>query len=156
MLFSEIMSKLTGISCPVFGVSWNPSVSQRTVARKIITYLEGKRVLYEDLNDEFACSCVESVLEIKDFLTNQISDVKENSELETYVRGMRTACNTFLSKCHLERENKCAYCHAGTIENMMFTIALGRLRASFGVMIGQIAKAFGVDVEDSLAQIIPD
>ena len=134
MLFSEITSKLTGISCPVFGVSWNPPASQRTVARKIITYLEGKRVLYEDLNDEFACSCVKSVLEIKDFLTNQISDIKENSELETYVLGMRTACNAFL----------------------MFTVALGQLRTSFGVMIGQIAKTFGADVEDSLAQIIPD
>ncbi len=156
MLFSELTSKLTGISCPVFGVSWNPPASQRTVARKIITYLEGKRVLYEDLNDEFACSCVKSVLEIKDFLTNQISDIKENSELETYVLGMRTACNAFLSKCHLERENKCEYCHVGTIENMMFTVALGQLRTSFGVMIGQIAKTFGADVEDSLAQIIPD
>ena len=26
----------------------------------------------------------------------------------------------------------------------------------FGVMIGQIAKAYGLDVEDDLAQIIPE
>jgi len=156
MVFSDIISRLTGISCPIFGVSWNPPANQRAIAKKIITYLESKRVLYEDLKDEFACSCVESVLEIKGFLTNQISDINENSELENYVRGMRNACNTFLSKCHVEKEKRCVYCHPGTIENMMFTVALGQLREAFGIMVGQVSKAFGIDVEDLLAQIIPD
>ena len=37
-----------------------------------------------------------------------------------------------------------------------FTSAIGELRGVFGVMIGQIAKASGLDVEDDLAQIIPE
>jgi len=73
---------LTGISCPIFGVSWNPPIDQRAIARKLILYLESKRILYADLNDEFACSCVKSVLEIKSYLTNQIADVTEGPELE--------------------------------------------------------------------------
>lgn len=156
MRFSEIALRLTGISCPIFGVSWNPPIDQRTIARKLILYLESKRVLYADLNDKFACSCVKSVLEIKSYLTNQIADVTEGSELEGYVRAMRNACNTFLSKCPMEKKDKCAYCHFGSIENMLFTIALGQMRESFGIMIGQISKAFGLDVEDALAQIIPE
>ena len=36
----------------------------------------------------------------------------------------------------------------GTLGYMIFA-------ASIGVMIGQIAKAYGIDVEDALAQIIP-
>lgn len=34
--------------------------------------------------------------------------------------------------------------------------AYGELRGVFGVMIGQIAKAYGIDVEDELADIIPE
>ena len=41
------------------------------------------------------------------------------------------------------------------INNWIFTSAIGELRGLFGVMIGQIAKAYGLDVEDELAQIIP-
>lgn len=44
----------------------------------------------------------------------------------------------------------------GTLDNMIFTSAVGELRGVFGVMIGQIAKAYGIDVEDELADIIPE
>lgn len=44
----------------------------------------------------------------------------------------------------------------GNIDNWIFTSAIGELRGVFGVMIGQIAKAYGLDVEDDLAQIIPE
>jgi len=43
---TEIFNRLTGISCPLFGVSWNPPESQRKIAQKIIIFLEAKRVLY--------------------------------------------------------------------------------------------------------------
>lgn len=39
---------------------------------------------------------------------------------------------------------------------MIFTSAIGELRGVFGVMIGQIAKAYGIDIEDELAKIIPE
>ena len=96
------------------------------------------------------------MIEIKNKLTNELCDITEGSELDGYVRAMRNACNTFLSKCPVDKPNKCKYCHSGTIENMVFTIALGQMRESFGIMIGQISKAFGIDVEDNLAQIIPE
>ena len=46
MIFREIRERLTGISCPIFGVSWNPSETERTKAIKIIRFLEDRRVLY--------------------------------------------------------------------------------------------------------------
>lgn len=39
---------------------------------------------------------------------------------------------------------------------MIFTIELGKMRECFGIMIGQIAKEFGLDAEDMLAEIIPE
>lgn len=41
------------------------------------------------------------------------------------------------------------------IDNWIFT-GSWELRGVFGIMIGQIAKAYGIDVEDELAQIIPE
>lgn len=47
-------------------------------------------------------------------------------------------------------------CRNGSVENWIFISTVGELRGVFGVMIGQISKAYGIDVEDDLAQIIPE
>jgi hypothetical protein len=45
MKLVEITSRLTGISCPVFGVSWTPPEPERAIARRVIAFLENRRVL---------------------------------------------------------------------------------------------------------------
>lgn len=156
MKFSEILNRLTGISCPVFGLSWNPAETQRAVARRIIIFLEGKRLLSADFGDEAVCHCAESALEIKNFLTNELPNVDENSELTSYIRAMRTATNKFLNRFPKEKSERCVMCRSGSIENWIFITAVGELRGIFGIMIGQISKAYGIDVEDELAVIIPE
>jgi len=46
MKFKEIASRLTGIGTPVFGVSWVPQEAEVTVARRVITFQEDRRLLY--------------------------------------------------------------------------------------------------------------
>ena len=156
MKFSETLNRLTGISCPVFGVSWNPAETQRTIARRIIIFLEAKRVLYADFRDEAVCHCVDSALEIRNFLTSELPNIDEDSELNSYVRAMRTATNKFLDRFPKEKPQRCIMCRSGSTENWIFISAVGELRGVFGIMIGQISKAYGIDVEDELAQIIPE
>ena len=156
MRFSEVLNRLTGISCPVFGVSWNPVDTERSIARRIIVFLEPRRVLYSAYEYESVCPCITSVTEIKNYLTSELQQIDEKSELNAYVRAMRNACNKFLSKCPDRKEFRCHACQNGNIENWIFTSAVGELRGVFGVMVGQIAKAYGIDVEDDLAQIIPE
>jgi hypothetical protein len=150
------MNKVTGVSCPLFGISWNPEETQRTIARKIIIFLEPRRVLYAPYGIESLCQCIESVSKIKDYLTSELQHLDESTELSTYVRAMRKACNRFLSMFPGEKYEKCQYCHFGSEENWTFISSIGELRGLFGIMIGQVAKAYGIDVEDDLAQIIPD
>ena len=95
MRFSEIMNRLTGISCPIFGLSWNPVDTERSIARRIIVFLEPRRVLYSAY--ESVCPCITSVTEIKNYLTSELQQIDENSELNFYVRAMRNACNKFLT-----------------------------------------------------------
>lgn len=97
-----------------------------------------------------------SVTEIKNYLTNELQQIDEKSELNSYVRAMRNTCNKFLTKCPDRKEFQYYACQTGNIDNWIFTSAIGELRGVFGVMIGQIAKAYGIDIENDLAQIIPE
>lgn len=66
---------------------------------------------------------------------------------------MRNACNKFLNKCPDRKE--CYYaCQSGNIDNWIFTSVIVESHGIFGVMISQIVKAYGIDVEDDWAQII--
>lgn len=64
---------------------------------------------------------------------------------------MRSACN----KCPKRNDFHYHACITGNINNWIFVSAISELRGLFGVIIGQIAKAYGLDVENELAQIIP-
>lgn len=69
MKFREIINRITGISVPVFGVQWNPPETEISKARRIITFLEDRRVLYAPENLENIDHCIESILRIREFLT---------------------------------------------------------------------------------------
>ena len=72
MKFTEIFNKLTGISCPLFGLSWNPPESQRKIAQKIIIFLEARRFLYSPYEYETVHPVISSVVETKNFLTSEL------------------------------------------------------------------------------------
>lgn len=76
MRFTEIAARLTGISTPIFGVSWNPPEAERTVARRIVTSLEDRRVLYADSELEVPHHRVDSVLPIREMLTRELAHLQ--------------------------------------------------------------------------------
>jgi hypothetical protein len=81
MKFKQIIGRLTGFSVPVFGVSWNPPEPEILKAKRVLTYLEDRRVLYNPDSLEVPEHCVHSVVEMRSFLTNEISAIDSNSEL---------------------------------------------------------------------------
>ena len=155
MLHKDIFNRLTGISCPLFGVSWNPPESERKIAQRIIYFLEAKRVLYSPYEYETVYPVINSVIEIRNLLTSELSNVEEKSILQKYIRAMRNACNKFLGSCPDREDFREAAAREGNISNWIFLSAIGELRGVFGIMIGQISSSYGIDVEDNLAQIIP-
>ena len=50
--FKTIAKSLTGISTPVFGVSWNPPKTEREIARQLLVLLEDRRALYNPFDIE--------------------------------------------------------------------------------------------------------
>ena len=155
MKFREIASRLTGISSPIFGVSWNPPPADVTVARRVITFLEDRRVLFVDESIEVPSQCVSSVLEVRRYLTSEIQQLPEG-ELCGSLRAMRAACRKFLENVDDEGGIVVRYGHHhGHWASWRFGGALGELRAVFGIQIAKMAAQNGLDVEDDLARILP-
>src|SRR5260370_30779170 len=78
--FSEIANRLTGISTPLVGVSWQPTDMEVSAARRVIAFLEDRRVLYAPDSLEVPSHCVESVLEIRRFLSGELGKLETGSE----------------------------------------------------------------------------
>jgi hypothetical protein len=159
--FSEIVSRMTGISTPIFGVSWTPPTSDVEVARRVIAYLENRRVLYDPLDIEVPRHCLASVMEIRQFLTDQIGAGGIAEELAASLRAMRAVCHKFLEdlgpvNARLDGwEARRWHGGYGGLDDYLLNQALGALRAVFGIHVGQLAVRYGIDVEDRLASILP-
>jgi len=98
MRFSEIANRLTGISTPLGGVSWQSSDLEVSAARRVIAFLEDRRVLYAPDELEVPSHCVSSVLEIRHFISGELGKLDTKSEFAASLRAMRAASRKFLER----------------------------------------------------------
>jgi hypothetical protein len=152
MRFKEIASRLTGFSVPVFGVSWNPPEPEIKTARRIISFLEDRRVLYSPYELEVPEHCVQSIIEIRHFLTGEIATLPSDSELSDTLRALRATCRKFLDSA---QANLPPGRPRGSFTDWTFNSGLGELRGIFGIHLAKIAAQHGLDIEDDLAVILP-
>jgi len=158
MTFKEIAGRLTGISSPIVGVSWTPPEVEVTTARRVIAFLEDRRVLYQPTEMEVPDHCIQSVLDIRQFLTTTLEHLDQGSALAQNLRAMRAACRKFLDRM---QETRGRPLYRGPIQSMgtydawVFCGAVGELRGMVGLHIALIAARNGLDVEDDLATIMP-
>ena len=146
MRLSEIIRRLSGFSTPIGGVSWTPpSDSDFVVARRVIAFLENRRVLFNPSEVEVPEHCFQSVIEIRHYLTEEIGSLEAKSPLALALRGMRAECRRFLDA----NANRVPM-YQGYPE-WVFLQSLGQLRGVFGVHIAEIAAQHKLDVEDPLA-----
>jgi hypothetical protein len=96
MKFKEIVSRITGLSVPEFDVQWSPKEPEVAAARRVIGYLEDRRVLYNPSEMESPDHCVQSVLQIRSYLTQEIGSHGEG-DLGATLKAMRAACRKFLN-----------------------------------------------------------
>jgi hypothetical protein len=98
----DYASRLTGISTPLFGASWQPTVSEREIAEEVIDRLEDRRVLYNPSEAETPLYCAQSVLQIRQILTDALGTARGKGLLVERLSAMRAACRHFLDR--MERE----------------------------------------------------
>jgi len=149
--FTEIARHITGISTPVFGISWNPPADKRDIVRRLVAFLEDRRALYTDYCMEYRPWVEKSVLKMRQELTNVLKSCPDDAVLTNPIRAMRAACRKFLN----------ALGHPGDHYRMYpgqykMWEELGKMRAIFGLHLARLCVAFGVDVEAEVASIFPE
>jgi hypothetical protein len=137
--------RLTGLSIGPLGVSWERIETEKAEARKLITFLEDRRVLYGPFDREVWNHCDRSVLQIRGHLTDQLQRVRANSRLANTLRALRASCRRFLDMSEARRGGL----------NEEYLTAMGELRAIFGIHVASLAAKYDLEVEDELASIFP-
>ncbi len=151
--FKDIASQITGFSTPIFGVSWNPSKTEKAIAKSIVNFLEDKRVLYNPTELEIPDHCITSVIEIRHFLAEKADGLDDKSELLANIKTMRSACRKFLDSS--QRLHRGLNFFHNSYDSWIFYSALGEMRGMFGLCLSQIIISFGLDIEKDLAAILP-
>lgn len=128
MKFAEVANRLTGISTPFGGASWQPAEMEIAAARRVIAFLEDRRVLYEPEQMEVASHCVHSVIEIRHRLSDELGKLDGGSELAASLRAMRAACRKFLERVGTDGRDGIHHANGGGFHSWTFGSALGELR----------------------------
>ena len=155
MNFQKLASRVTGFSVPIFGVSWNPPEPEISRAERVVAFMEDRRVLYNPYTWEEPYQCVDSVVQIRAFLTNELQNLDRNSEIAQRLSTLRAACRKFLNS--LQQHGLDGHRHPlrGTSSEFTFFSALGELRGIFGFQLLVLAQSYGLNVEDELVAIFP-
>ena len=153
----SLASRLAGVSILGFGASWKAPEPERVVVRGVITMLEDRRALYSQAVWEEPAHVVQSLLSIRDELTGGLQRVGDNSPAKEAFRIMRTSCRTFLTLTSARAYEQ----HRGMMrgdhiwEQEQFFIELGKLRSTFGQQLAVLGYLYAIDIEESLAEILP-
>ncbi|PKQ73769.1 hypothetical protein CJP16_18360 [Aeromonas sobria] len=151
MKFERIYKNITGLSCPIFGIQWNAPAIESDEAKNIVIFLEDKRVLFNPTNMEDAGHCIQSVIAIRAELTKALQTLPSNSNLSKSLKRMRKACQVFSNKLGHPMFPQ----FDQPVQTSMLERELFKLREKCGLSVAEIVIAYGLDVEDGLASIIP-
>ena len=156
MTWREISSRLTGFSIPLFGVQWTPPEADRTVVRRVLSFLQDRPVLSEPSEYEHPDTCAESVEAIREQLNEEIDQLESSSQLSKSLRAMSNACRSFLNTVQkktlvVARLSDYPY----PAKHWEFIEALEGLRKDIGYRLAVLAVSYGIDVENQLQAILP-
>jgi hypothetical protein len=142
----------TGIGAFGFSLNWEKVPGDVKVARRVVTFLEERRLLFGDNHSEDELPCVRSALEIRRYLYDELAKAKPGKSLEQSMRAMRAAMRAFIDAAGPNAVNF-RYHHAHMTDS--FSLALGELRSLIGLHLAVIVDQYGIDLDDELAQILP-
>ena len=155
--WAEVASRFRGFGASMFGfgliASYAPPRAEVTIVQDLFTFLEDRRVLYNDWELEVPRYCVESVQQIRQHLTTLLRELPNSEGLPQHLRVMRGACREFMDAIPEDKMPHGMF-HGG-FQEWHFCTALGKLRATLGMHIGLLAAKYQLGIEGDLATILP-
>lgn len=142
----------TGVGAFGFSLNWEKVPGDEQVARRVVTFLEDRRLLFGQRHSEDQLHCVNSAIEIRRFLTDELAEAKDGRSLAQSLRAIRAAMRAFVDAGGPDARY---FGYHDPIQTDRYSLALGELRALVGLHLAVIAGQYGLEVEDDLAQILP-
>jgi len=146
--FKKIAKRITGVSIPIFGISWTPPEFDKDIAGKLISYLEDRRALFYPYDMEIPYHVKESIMQIRIYITDLLQQIDSDSALVPNLKLMRAACRKYLDE-NPKSDKRHRYFGPENI------ISLGELRAVFGRNLDEICVKYGIDLDSDLEEILP-
>jgi hypothetical protein len=157
--FRAILARVTGLQAGGWGASWKPAEADVMRARRVISFLENRRVLYCPTELELPGHCIQSVFDIRRFLDDELQRLPMGREIEATLKALRADCRKFTSRLQDPHHNvlQTAQSHRqlSGYDSWIFGPALGEPRGVFGVHIALVAARFHLDVGAELVSILP-
>lgn len=152
---AEKARRVTGISTPVFGVSWaDPGPSETESVRRFLVFLEDRRVLYNPFDMETESEVDHSIHQMREECTKTLQALSAGTFASVAVRAIREAGRRFHDEQH-EDYRHFDFQWRGSHARPAFFVALGAFRATVGHQVAVLAGRYGIDVEGTLASIMP-
>ena len=142
----------TGAGAFGFSLNWEKVPGDKEVALRVVTFLEDRRLLFGERHSEDELDCVHSAVDIRRFLTEELTKAKPGRSLAESLRAMRAAMRAFVEAAGPNARNF-RYHHGHMTDP--FSLALGELRGLIGLHLAVIAHQYGIEVEPDLARILP-
>jgi hypothetical protein len=142
----------TGAGAFGFSLNWEKVPGDKDVALRVVTFLEDRRLLFGERHSEDELDCVHSAIDIRRFLTEELTKAKPGRSLAESLRAMRAVMRAFVEAAGPNARNF-RYHHGHMTDP--FSLALGELRSLVGLHLAVIAHQYGIEVEPDLARILP-
>ena len=155
--WQQAARRINGIGFPIFSISWNPPVDDRTAAERCITDLESRGLLYADFEWELPAECYTQASKLREELTRQMQDLSRDAPAFGELDGMRDACREFRQTLREKDLQAVAYHQdfRDDLQKAEYLQALGALRHKCGQHAMSLAVAYGIDVAEHLAARFP-
>lgn len=164
----SMLGRITGISIANFGVQWQPSASDRDTIRKLLTFLEDRRALFNPFPAEIEDHVTHSIHEIRKQCVATLQELGEDSAGRDHVRAIGAACRRFLDEPYpsfegileqrrdpyFQQDQRDWGLRHGTNTEAFFT-GLGEFRGFVGVQLASLAALYKCDIKGDLARILP-
>lgn len=154
--YKDYLARVTGVSIPIFGIQWNPPELESKKARRLIAFLEDRRILFNPYSWEMPDECIASCEKIRDFITKELGDLDPDTELGQRLIVLRVACRDFADALRESGVDTHARKHFGSPHvRHVIEETLRHLRSVFGQQTFWIMMTYGLTVEPDLASTFP-
>jgi len=136
--------RLNGFSTPLFGLSWDKTMSEKDMVKYLFRYLSSKRILTNPIEMEIPNQCIESVLEIRKLLVQVTSGFEPSGKLWQQIESMIYSCNRYLDDLNKLNLPHIIYKNNDQWADLNFDSAMKNFRNGLKESVFQLEKLYGI------------